>query len=457
MKRLRSVSIIAVAILVGFLVNGAVAATTNVSQFLGGGQNDTVRCSTQGETWNKPGTFPLVARCPRGGSTTTTTTPVTSTSTTEPPVTTTTAPGRHHHPTTTTTAPVVTTTGGHGTTTTVAHGPTTTVPSSGVFRLFGASSLWNTVKDPTDFVTSATSTIQGIAFGLNNGAYDHPFYNATSSDPMTTFHLGSGWGHTAETITANAPAGMQPAAGGDEDMDVLLTNGTLLDMYGVTGSGTNWTAEYYGTSDGINGPGFGGPPTYPDYYAIGTTAIGSPQAAGTILASDVAAGVIDHGLTMACGYGYEGNSPSGLGDELYYPDGPAVSNDDGGGGGPLSEGSLLMIPPGTAMAPGLDAMGKQLWAAAATRGVYITDQAGGGCYFYGDGSSTVSNAFSSNDFQIVGQALQLVNTWSSSTQKTVSKETPKEAPVIAPKEYIQPAPCPSQPKSVFGCSALKGK
>jgi hypothetical protein len=405
-----------------------------------------------------------------------TTPPVTTT--TRPPTTTTVAPTttlpvpttrpHRHHPTTTTspvptTQPVtpttkpVTPTTKPVTPTTTPVTPTTT-PSGSVFRLFAPSSLWNTIKTSDNFVASANSTIQGISFGLNNGDYDHPFYIATASDPMTTFKLGAGWGHDALTVTAPAPSGMAEAAGGDADMDVLLPAGTnigggwgttsgrwLLDMYGVSGSGTNWTAAYYGLSDGLDGPGFGGPPTYSAYYAIGTTAVGSPQAEGTILASDVAAGTIPHGLTMACDYGYEGNSPSGDGDELSYADGPAVSNDDGGGGGPLSEGSLLLIPPNTAVPSGLSAMGRQLWNAAATYGVYITDQAGGGCYFYGDGSSAVDNAFNSNDFQIVGQALELVNTWGA------NHKTLKEAPKTAPKEFIQPAPCPAHPKSAISC------
>jgi hypothetical protein len=242
-----------------------------------------------------------------------------------------------------------------------------------------------------------------MSFGLNNGAYDHPLYIAKSTDPVTTFHVGAGWGKPAETITANAPVGMAQASGGDADMDVLLTNGTLLDMYGVTGGGTSWTAEYYGTSDGINGPGFG---TYPS--SIGTTAIGSPQAGGTVLASDVAAGVIPHGLTMACGGEYLGGVGTSNSDQIT----PAVSNDDGSpDAGPLPEGGLLFIPPGTPMASGLSPMGKQLWDAASSKGVYITDTAGGGCYFYGDGSSAVGNAFTSTDLNAVGHALELVVTW----------------------------------------------
>jgi hypothetical protein len=196
---------------------------------------------------------------------------------------------------------------------------------------------------------------------------------------------------------------MAPATGGDRDMCVLLVDGTLLDMYGVTGSGTSWNAEFYGTSDGVNGPGFG---TYP--AAIGTTAIGSPQCAGTILVDDVAAGTINHGLTMAFGYDYLG----GVGTSGNPQVAPAVSNDDGGGPGPLPQGGLLLIPAAIQMPGGLSAMGKQLWLAAQTYGCYITDQAGGEGFFYGDGSASVGNAFSAADLNAVGKALELVDTWS---------------------------------------------
>jgi hypothetical protein len=353
---------------------------------LAGGQSEIIYCATLGEHWNKTG-FPLHDYCPRVG----------------PPPTTTTVP-------VTTTLPVP-----------------TTVPT-GVFRLFGANSLWNTVKAPTaGFAAAATPVLKSLTFYLNDGSWDHPFYVAKSSDPLTTFHLGAGWGHPAETITANAPAGMAQAGppGGDDVMDVLLPDGTLLDMYGVTGGGTNWTAQVYGTSDGVNGPGFG---TLP-YTAIGTTAIGSPQAGGTILASDVAAGVIPHALSMACNYTYEG----GVGTSGTPILAPAVSYDDGGGPGPLPQGGLLLIPAGTPMPGNLSTMGKALWNAAATEGVYVTDKTGAPCNFYGDGSAAVGNAFTQTDLNDIGRALQLVVTW-----------------IQAPKLRIQPF-CPG-PKSVVGCS-----
>ena len=157
--------------------------------------------------------------------------------------------------------------------------------------LFARNSLWNTEKTGGSFVTAADATLHGATYGINNGSYSHPTYFAQASDPVTTFRLGAGWGFPATTITSPAPSGMQQASGGDAVMSVLLIDGRLLDMYGVSGSGTSWTASYYGISDGVNGSGFGS-----SGHAIGTTAIGSPQAGGTILARDVAAGVIAHAL-----------------------------------------------------------------------------------------------------------------------------------------------------------------
>jgi hypothetical protein len=210
-------------------------------------------------------------------------------------------------------------------------------------------------------------------------------------------------------------------------MDVLLPAGTvitgsytgsttvsgqwLLNMYGVTGGGTSWVASSFGISDGLDGPGF----SYGLGYTIGTTAIGSPHSGGTILASDIAAGVIPHGLTMAFDYTYLGGGTGTYGSTHGGTPGdqipPAVSNDDGGSTGPLPEGGLLLIPVSTSMPGGLSAMGQQLWIAAQTYGCYITDQAGGDAFFYGDGSSLVGGAFTSGDLNAVGQALELVVTW----------------------------------------------
>jgi PBP superfamily domain len=280
--------------------------------------------------------------------------------------------------------------------------PVASPPRTTAARLFSAGSLWNSVKAATSFAAAADATIQGRTYGLNNSAFSHPFYRATSSDPMTTFRLGAGWGKPATTMVTRAPAGMHQASGSDAVMSVLLVDGTLLDMYGVSGGGTEWTATFYGTSDGTNGPGFGEQGTW---ASIGTTAIGSPQAAGTVLASDVTAGVIPHALFIAYDYVDEG----GVGTSGAPSVAPAVSHDDGGGPGPLPQGGLLVAT--GSMPSGLNAMEQALWTAAKTYGVYVCDQLGGGPMFYGDGSATVEAAFTGNGLTKIGRSLRLVENW----------------------------------------------
>lgn len=89
---------------------------------------------------------------------------------------------------------------------------------------------------------------------------------------------------------------------------------------------------------------------------------------------DIQAGVIPHGLDIAFDYSVLGGAGSG-GPGAELP--PAVANDDGSGPGPLADGALLLIPAGTTKPATLSAGGSALWDAAATYGVYITDQLGG--------------------------------------------------------------------------------
>ncbi len=346
-------------------------------------------------------TTPTTTTVAPTGAPASTTVPAPAPSTTRPPVTTTVAPTT----TSTTAAPRPTTTTVPAPTTVPpppAVPPVTPPPPLTAPRLFADSSLWNTVKAPAAFAPAADATIQRLQYGLNNSAFSHPFYRAKSTDPMTTFRLGAGWGRPATTMVTQAPAGMRPASGSDGVMAVLLTDGTLLDMYGVSGGGTDWTATYYGTSDGVHGPGFGQQGTW---AAIGTTAIGSPQAAGTVLASDVAAGVIPHALFVAYDYADEG----GVGTSGTPGVAPAVAHDDGGGPGPLPQGGLLVATGD--MPAGLNAMERALWTAARTYGVYVCDKLGGGPMFYGDGSKEVDAAFTGAGLTKIGRSLRLVKTW----------------------------------------------
>lgn len=272
--------------------------------------------------------------------------------------------------------------------------PPVVTPPISQFRLFGPTSPWNTVKAPTSFNAAADADIKKFGFALNNGDFGHPFYRAKLNDPLTTFHLGAGEGFPANVITAPAPVGMKPTPIGDRVMSVLLADGTLLDMYGVTGTGNNFTAQFYCTSDGVNGTGFG---VQGSWARVGTTAIGSPQAAGTILDTDVAAGVIPHALFMAFDYSVEGGEVA-----------PAVGNDDGGAPGHIPQGGLLFSTLTPAQILALSPGGRMLATAASTYGVYVCDQAGGAGEFYGDDSAAVGAAFTQADLNVVGNSLRLV-------------------------------------------------
>jgi hypothetical protein len=86
-----------------------------------------------------------------------------------------------------------------------------------------------------------------------------------------------------------------------------------------------------------------------------------------------------------------------------------VTNDDGGGPGPLPQGGLLVATGD--MPAGLNAMERTLWTAARTYGVYVCDQLGGGPMFYGDGSQAVGAAFTDAGLTKIGHSLRLVKTW----------------------------------------------
>ena len=245
--------------------------------------------------------------------------------------------------------------------------PTTVSPP----RLFAVTSLWNTAKTNVTFAPGADHMLSTVTYILNNGAFDHPLYFAEASDPLTTFTMGAGWGNPATTVVVPAPAGMKPAGGTDGALDVRLSDGRLLDLYDAKVSGSTVTAAEYAFSDAIGGPGFGDTTCFCN--AAGTTAIGSPQAGGTILATDVAAGVIPHALDMAFSYSQCG----GVGTSKVASVPPSIAGDCGGGSGPIPEGGLMLIPPGTAMPAGLSTMGKALFKALQTYGAFDTDQLDG--------------------------------------------------------------------------------
>ena len=274
----------------------------------------------------------------------------------------------------------------------------------GTVRLFDPTSLWNTDKVPTEFVEAADPVLSRRNYLINNDTFSRPVFFAAATDPTWTVAAGEGWGKPARTVEFQAPAGIRAASGSDAVLNVLAPDGTLWDAYGVTNldpTAHTFSATVLVDSDGINGTGFGVQP----YTPSGTTAVGAPQAGGVITAGDVAARRIDHAATMAFDYNDEGGATTGAGPQVP----PAVANDDGGGPGPIPQGALLVAS--GRMPSGLNKMERALWAAAKTKGVFVTDRLTGEPRFYGDGSRAVGKAFTGKGLTKIGRRLRLVKTW----------------------------------------------
>ena len=271
-------------------------------------------------------------------------------------------------------------------------------------RLFGPTSLWNTDKAPTQFAEAADPLLSRRTYCMNNDLFSRPVFFAADTDPMWTVTAGAGWGKPARTVQFQAPANIRPASGTDGVLNVLAPDGTLWDAYGATNvdpTAHTYSAAFLVESDGINGTGFGVQPYTPN----GTTAVGAPQAGGVITAGDVAARRIDHAATMAFDYSDEGGASTGAGPQVP----PAVSNDDGGGPGPIPQGALLVAT--GKMPSGLNTMERALWAAAKRKGVFVTDRLVGAPCFSGDGSRAVGKAFTGKGLTKIGRRLRLVKTW----------------------------------------------
>ena len=288
--------------------------------------------------------------------------------------------------------------------TTVPPATSTAAAKGTTIRLFGPTSLWNTDKAPTQFAEAADQVLSRRKYCINNDMFSRPVFFASPTDPTWTVTAGEGWGKPARTVQYQAPANTRQASGTDAVLNVLAPDGTLWDAYGVTNldpTAHTFSAAFLVESDGINGTGFGVQP----YTANGTTAVGAPQAGGVITAADVAARRIDHAATMAFDYADEGGATTGAGPQVP----PTVSNDDGGGPGPIPQGGLL-VATGTRPSD-LNKMERALWAAAKRKGVFVTDRLFGDPCFSGDGSRAVGKAFTGKGLTKIGRRLRLVKTW----------------------------------------------
>lgn len=163
-------------------------------------------------------------------------------------------------------------------------------------NLFAATSPWNTAVSATAAVDPSSSAI--VSKVLNNPSlivnldlisFGQPFFTATASTPKVTLGgAGAGIG----------PVPMDPSwaanSGSDAKMNIIdPTTHTVFELQGYrkAGNSVQWAVKHdYTTALGDGYPANG--------ERRGPTGSGMSQAAGTIRASDLESGTIDHALSF---------------------------------------------------------------------------------------------------------------------------------------------------------------
>ncbi|WP_277627939.1 malectin domain-containing carbohydrate-binding protein [Arsenicicoccus dermatophilus] len=193
----------------------------------------------------------------------------------------------------------------------------TAAPEPFPTRLFAPDSFWYR-RLPTTTPTDANSATiakniydQSIEFygkpgepaiGVNTTQYSSPLYVARNSDPVTSFSWdncqGKTYGDTGlisgHLSNLHIPDRAIPAEGTDQEMTIYNADtGELTETWITKKTNGRWTACWGGTIRGAassNG-------VFPAPF--GTTASGLSFAGGTIRASELAAGHIDHVVGIA--------------------------------------------------------------------------------------------------------------------------------------------------------------
>lgn len=181
---------------------------------------------------------------------------------------------------------------------------------------FASTSVWNSAIDPrVDTVHPDSATLVRTVLGMSgnpslpvgnmvagradtSGDFAHPLYFARSDDPWFTLDLPSG--HTLDGTRVQIPDDALPAGGSDRHLSVVQATPEssvyyVFDFWNVTrkprGGGTLVAGG--GSKRDIAGSGLN----------AGATAAHFALSAGTIRASELVAGQIDHALFCVVQYG----------------------------------------------------------------------------------------------------------------------------------------------------------
>jgi hypothetical protein len=256
---------------------------------------------------------------------------------------------------------------------------------------FSSQSPWNlpvgsgAVLEPSSAKTHQLQTYPS-GMSMNCGAYSHPFYRSTTSDPLAQI---TDTVHPEKSRKAYVPANAEIAPGSDRHLHVLQPDGkSIVEMWLVTrNSPTQYTVGRCETSDAYGlgcGPSGG-------TRAYGGSAIGGLIRYHEVEPSDPAYtdGVIKHAIAIAINmsalyYAHDGSQSGydsrGYGTVKGYV-WPATEQDWGSEWtykGQVPMGTYCVIPKNVNLnGLGLNAAHIKVAKALQDYGGYVTDQTGG--------------------------------------------------------------------------------
>jgi hypothetical protein len=275
--------------------------------------------------------------------------------------------------------------------------PAVMPPAPATARLFSANSVWNAPLpanapvDPANGVlvnTLRTTVAQNMSAGWGPwiaAAETSPLYTVPATQPTVPVKLDAGaWAAGLQQTFASVPipADATPAAGPDAHMTVWQPSmDRLWEFFKASKKADGWHASFGGAMSNVSAsPGYFDTGSWPGLSqpVWGATASSLPVIAGTMMISELRAGVIPHALAL--------NIPWAKPKTYSWP----AQRTDGASKDPnaIPEGARFRIDPNVDLSKiSMPPMTRMMAVAAQRYGMIVRDQTGHAISFFAENPS----------------------------------------------------------------------
>jgi hypothetical protein len=269
-------------------------------------------------------------------------------------------------------------------------------PSPVPAPLFAPDSVWNgplphdapldpnsaaLVRKLSDLVVQDQAANRGPWIATNQAST--PLYVVPADQPLVSVQLHTGWwGNTLQEVlrAVPIPPNAKPARGGDAHLTIWQpSTDRLWELFQARNEpDTGWHAAYGGAIDRVSAsPGFYDSNSWPGKSASywGATATSLPVIGGTMLISELQAGVIPHALAVAIPFA----RPKAFAFPAQRTDGSSTDSQA------IPEGARFRLDPSLDVkALALPRITEMMALAAQKHGIIVRDQTGQGVSFYAE-------------------------------------------------------------------------